>query len=121
MWLGASPEDPRSSAIGLLLSRRTTLLPPLPFRGEGWGGGRGRTSLRHQRVHLLWREVVVVPMVEPHHRRVLARAQALDLFVAEKSIRRNLIRRARPDLLFHVVDDLVGSAQRTAQIGADVE
>src|SRR2546426_1634573 len=119
MWFGASPEDPRSSAIGLLLAWRTSLLPPLPFRGEGrgegrgrtspplpfrgegwgegrgrtspplpfrgegWGEGRGRTSLRDQRVHLLGRQVVVIAPVEPHHRRVLARAKALDFFVAE--------------------------------------
>src|SRR3989454_1629691 len=161
MWFGASPEEPRSSAIGLLLSsfhlpargggrrrsrrvgaccwsnrgRTPRLLlpfrgegrgegrgrtppplpfrgegrgegrgrtspplpfrgegwgegrgrtsPPLPFRGEGWGEGRGRTSLRDQRVHLLGRQVVVIAPVEPHHRRVLARAKALDFFVAE--------------------------------------
>src|SRR5256885_16637522 len=112
MWFGASPEDPRSSAIGLLLSRRTRLLPPLPFRGEGWGEGRGRTPpplpfrgegwgegqgrtppplpfrgegwgegqgrtpLRHQRVHLLRRQVAVIAMVKPHHRRGLACAEA---------------------------------------------
>src|SRR5439155_11344065 len=145
MWFGASPDDPRSSAIGLLLfsfhlpargggrrrSRRVgaccwsnrgrTPRLPLPFRGEGWGEGQGRTPLRHQRVHLLWREVVVVPMVEPHHRRVLARAQALDLLVAEKAVRRNLVRRADPDLLLHAVDDLVGPTQRAAEVGADVE
>src|SRR3989440_8057215 len=127
MWFGASPEDPRSSAIGLLLSRRTRLLPPLPFRGEGWGEGRGRTPpplpfrgegwgegrgrtppplpfrgegwgegqgrtpLRHQRVHLLRRQVVVIAMVKPHHRRVLAGAEALNFFVAEQPVRRNLV------------------------------
>src|SRR2546422_7382564 len=156
MWFGASPEEPRSSAIGLLLAWRPRLLPPLPFRGKGrgegrgrtllplpfrgegrgegrgrtlpplpfrgegrgegrgrtlpplpfrgegwgegrgrtlpplpfrgggWGEGRGRTSLRDQRGHLLWRQVVVVPMVEPHPRRVLARAEALDLLVAQQ-------------------------------------
>src|SRR5207302_11046575 len=97
MWFGASPDDPRSSAIGLLLSRRTRLLPPLPFRGEGRGEGRGRTTLSNQSIDLLRSQVVVIAMVEPHHRRVLAGAEALNLLVAEKAVGRNLIRRARPD------------------------
>src|SRR5438105_3982361 len=109
MWFGASPEDPRSSAIGLLLSRRTRLLPPLPFRGEGWGEGRGRTppplpfrgegwgegrgrtTLSNQSIDLLRRQVVVIAMVKPHHRRVLAGAEALNFFVAEQPVRRNLV------------------------------
>src|ERR1700694_811291 len=42
MCLGASPNDPRSSAIGLLLARGTRFLLPLPFRGEGRGEAQGR-------------------------------------------------------------------------------
>src|SRR5437879_13111585 len=126
MWFGASPDDPRSSAIGLLLSRRTRLLPPLPFRGEGWGEGRGRTppplpfrgegwgegrgrtppplpfrgegrgegrgrtTLSNQSIELLRSQVVVIAMVEPHHRRVLSGAGALNFFVAYKPVARIL-------------------------------
>src|SRR5438552_7788840 len=129
MWFGASPDDPRSSAIGLLLfsfhlpargggrrrSRRVGACcwsnrgrtprlplpfrgegrrrtpPPLPFRGEGWGEGRGRTTLSNQSIDLLRSQVVVIAMVEPHHRRVLAGAEALNFFVAEQPVRRNLV------------------------------
>src|SRR5439155_22824795 len=115
MWFGASPDDPRSSAIGLLLfsfhlpargggrrrSRRVgaccwsnrgrTPRLPLPFRGEGWGEGRGRTPLRHQRVDLLGRESVVVRMVQPHNRGFLARPQAVALVLAERAVGETLI------------------------------
>src|SRR6266571_7262905 len=183
MWWGWSPNDPRSSGIGVLLRlpRRpgsllplplggdAGFLPPLPLRGEvgflpplirggeirrhgarlravlialcaqgrgegsagsllplppggeGRGEGRWRTSFRDELIDLLRRQVVVVPVVEPHHRRVLACTQALDLLEAEQPVRRHLVRPLDADLLLHVVDDLVRAADHAAQVGADVD
>src|SRR5437588_7123573 len=118
MWCGVSPEEPRSSAISLL---------PAFHLPTAWGGrrrslsSRRRTSLVDQCVDLLQGQVVVVPMVEPQHRRELARTEALDLLQAEQAVGRNLLCGAHVDLLLEVVDDLVGAAQHAAEVGADVE
>src|ERR1700694_545299 len=125
MCLGASPNDPRSSAIGLLLARGTRFLLPLPFRGEGRGEAQGRRFGRplfsYEPVELLCRQVVVVLVVESHHRGVLACAEALDLLVAEEPIGRDLARLLHPDRLLHVVDDLVRPAQHAAEVRAHIE
>src|SRR5207248_4534546 len=109
-----------SSAISLLLPGRAWLthwsLPTL------WGGQVGpRTPpLLDQRIDLLGGEVVVVPMVEPGHRRVLTGAEALHALVAEQPVLRDLARLAHADRLLQVIDDLVGAAQRAAEVGAHV-
>src|SRR5207302_7760393 len=98
MWVGASPDEPRSSAIGLLLPRSALGLHlparqgPRPRGGtEGVGTWSWRTPVCNQPVNLLGRQVVEVLVVEPHHRGVLAGAQALDLLVAEETVRGNLL------------------------------
>ena len=66
-------------------------------------------------------QVVVVAAVQAHHRCELARAEALDLLVAEEPFRRNRVRARDGDRLFQVLDDLVRPAQGAAEVGADVE
>src|SRR5690242_15343201 len=103
MWWGWSPNDPRISAISLPLPWRPGFFHlPAPRGGRRRSrrvGARGsligaRSSLRDELIDLLRRQVVVVAVVEPHHRRVLARAQALDLLEAEQPVRRYLDRKS---------------------------
>src|SRR5207247_7502809 len=117
--------EPRSSAIGVLLARRPRLARFGSSRSRPtlWGGQVGTwiPPFRDQRLDLLGGEVVVVPVVEPGHRRVLAGAEALDALVAEQPILRNLARLANADRLPQVIDELVRAAQRARQIRAHVE
>src|SRR5438094_172093 len=136
MWSGWSPCEPRRSGICLLLPRGSWLLHRrlrrhLPTCGEDKLLRRLRRHLPtgveypapfgDQGVDRLGRQVVVVAVVEPHHRRELAGAEALDLFEAEEPVRRNLVRAPDSDRLLDVVDDLVRAAQRAAEVCADIE
>src|SRR5487761_92202 len=120
------PTVPRCSA--------TPLGPPLGFLSRrGFGSGVSRdsnpgfdvrphqASVVDQRVDLGAREVRLIAMVEPDHRRVLARAQALDLLVGEESVLRDLARLANADGDLQAVDDVLGAAQHAAEVRADVE
>src|SRR6266446_5154936 len=135
--VGASPWDPRSSGIGFLLSRSCGF-PPLILTLSARGRGDGRLTARTRTAYPRGRggrrfrrgdkyvdfglgQVVVVAVVEPHHRRELAGAEALDLLVAEEPVGRYLVRFLHADRLLDVVDDLIGAAQRAAQVRAHVE
>ena len=92
---GAQPSSfllPRSS-LGLHLPARRG--GRRRSRRVGTGTWRlhsgGRASLCDQLIDSLCGEVVVILVVEPHHRGVLAGAQALDLLVAEETVRGNLL------------------------------
>src|SRR5216684_7746874 len=85
-WLGASPNDPLSSA--------TLLRPRLSWRLWSWlqRGRRWVAPFLDQRIDLLRGQVVVIFVVEPHHRRELTRSEALDLLVGEEPVLRDLAR-----------------------------
>src|SRR5216683_6456432 len=124
MWLGASPAEPRSSGIGLLLPRGSgffhrplrRLRRHLPTSGE-----EEPLSFGNEMVDLRRRQVVVVLVVEPHHGRVLAGAKALDLLVAEDTVGGDLLRRAHSDRRLQVIHHLVRAAQHAAEVRAHVE
>src|SRR5260370_20359466 len=127
MWWGWSPYDPRSSGIGFLLTYGSCLLwgwtlpsgasRHLPACGED----TCFAQLRDEVVDFRRRQVVVVPVLESHHRRELARAEALDLLVAEHAVGRDLARFRHPDRRLQVIDDLVRTPQHAAAVRADVE
>src|SRR5436190_6284426 len=124
MWCGWSPREPRRSAICLLLPRLASLKPlslALSPRGRGDLNLSDTFSCGDKGVDRVGRQVVVVTVVEPHHRRELASAEALDLFEAEESIRRHLVRAPDSDRLLDVVDDLARAAQRAAEVRAHIE
>src|SRR3989442_1034471 len=125
MWFGASPEDPRSSAILFLLSLYLPTCWGGRRRSRRVGAGGWNRPASHlfcnKRIDLFRGQVVMKAVVQPHHRRELARAEAFDLLVAEQPVRRNLLRRADPDLLPHAVDNLVGAAQHAAEVRANVK
>src|SRR5919201_1913845 len=114
MWCGSSPCEPRSSGIRLLPRRP----PGLRLRARRRGPG---PAFGDERVDLLRRQVVVVAVVQPHHRRVLARSEALDLLIAEKPVGGDLVRALDADRALHVRDDLVRAPQRAAEVRADVQ
>ena len=74
-----------------------------------------------QRIDLLRRQVVVVPVLVAHHRRELAGAQALHLLDAEEAVGADLVEVIDPDPALDVLADVVAAAESTGEVGADVE
>src|ERR1700694_5286112 len=101
-WSGAGRWLPRISGIGLpwLLARRPRPLDALPAVEEGV-----RPRPGDQLVDLQRRQVVVEAVAVPHHRGVLAGAQALDRLAAEEAVTGHLAELAHTDRVLQVLDD----------------
>src|SRR5260370_11120923 len=83
--------------------------------------GEDALSRGNQVVDFRRGQIVVVLMVQAHHGRVLAGAEALDLLVAEESVGGDLLRRAHSDRRLQMVRHLVRAAQHAAEVRAHVE
>src|SRR2546423_14135089 len=78
-------------------------------------------QLRDDIVDCFGGQVVVIFVVEAHHRRELACPQALDLLIAEEEVWRYLVGLRHTDRLLQAIHDLVGASKHAAEVCADVE
>src|SRR5438309_5205187 len=78
-------------------------------------------QLRDDIVDCFGGQVVVIFVVEAHHRRELACPQALDLLIAEEEVWRYLVGLLHTDRLLQAIHDLDGASKHAAEVCADVE